>query len=541
MPKYPLAAGFLIASLSASWAHAAAWSATGTQAHPVQSLIPGAKDNGEVAPGQLVHISVSLAVRDKAGLESLANAVMAGDASKVLSDEQFMARFAPTASQVQQVISHLQANGFRNIQASDNRLLISADGSAATVKSAFQTSLHRYTLNGRAATANIGNAMVPQALSGIVLAVHGLQDAHQFALALHSNGQVGAQAKTASVSAHKPTDFQAIYNAASLPAAGNTAVGIIAEGDVSRTLADLQTFAKSAGFAAPATAVIHAGASTSDTSGLLEWNLDSQSILATAGGKLKQLQFYVAPSMNNADITAAINAAVSANSAKVINISLGECELSAQMSGMTASTDQLFAAGVVKGQTFVVSSGDSGAYECGGGTPLQSYPAVSPYVVAAGGTTLNANGASYLSETVWSGAGGGPSYTEAAPAWQTSAGVLTSNKTRRGVPDIAFDADPYSGALVLLSGNTYQVGGTSLAAPLFSGFWARIQSAHGNGLISPSAAIYKYFKANPSLYHDVTSGSNGAYRAASGWDYASGWGSLNIANFNAFVSKTAGF
>lgn len=319
-------------------------------------------------------------------------------------------------------------------------------------------------------------------------------------------------------------------------------MGIIAEGDLTQTLSDLQDFASGAGYGTVATSVINSGTPTSDTSGTEEWNLDSQDILAAAGGAVQQMNFYVAPSMTNADITAAFNAAVSDGSAKVVNVSLGECETSAQSDGMTASADQIFQAAVAQGQTFSVSTGDSGSYECGGRTARQSYPAVSPYVIAVGGTTLSTSGQTgYLSESTWNGGGGGPSYTESAPAWQTSAGVLTISKTKRGVPDVSFDADPNSGALVLVNGSTSQIGGTSLAAPLFTGFWARIESANGNNINSPAPSIYKYFKANPSLYHDVTSGSNGAYSAAKGWDYTTGWGGLNIANLNAFIARTPGF
>jgi xanthomonalisin len=163
--------------------------------------------------------------------------------------------------------------------------------------------------------------------------------------------------------------------------------------------------------------------------------------------------------------------------------------------------------------------------------------------MAIGGTTLSTtNGNTWAGETVWSctsasscqqsssgGAGGGPSLTENAPSWQTAAGVLGTS-TKRGVPDISFDASPNSGALVLVSGSNEQVGGTSLAAPLFAGFYARVQSANNNTLPFPAQTIYQGAAANPSWFHDVTSGSQG-FSAATGWDYASGYGSLQIANF----------
>jgi xanthomonalisin len=136
------------------------------------------------------------------------------------------------------------------------------------------------------------------------------------------------------------------------------------------------------------------------------------------------------------------------------------------------------------------------------------------------------------------GAGGGPSLTENAPSWQTSAGVLGSS-TKRGVPDISFDASPNSGALVLINGSQVQIGGTSLAAPLWAGFWTRIQAAHGNTLAFPASTIYSGAAANPSWFHDVTSGNQG-YAAGTGWDYASGYGSVQIANFSASFGSSGG-
>jgi xanthomonalisin len=202
---------------------------------------------------------------------------------------------------------------------------------------------------------------------------------------------------------------------------------------------------------------------------------------------------------------------------------------------------------------FSVSSGDSGAYECGASaSKAQSYPAVSPYVMAVGGTTLSTtSGSTWAGETAWSctsaascqqstagGAGGGPSLTEKAPSWQIASGVLGTS-TMRGVPDISFDASPNSGALVLINGTQEQIGGTSLAAPLWAGFWARIQSQDNNTLPAPMQTLYQGGAANPQWFHDVTSGNQG-YAAAAGWDYASGWGSVQVDHFaTAFSTCTA--
>ncbi|WP_199153698.1 protease pro-enzyme activation domain-containing protein [Chromobacterium sp. ASV23] len=539
------AVALIVAGLFTAGAQAGeAWVNTATQAHPLVSTLTRsttAQSTGEVAAGQSVHVAVTLKLRNKAQLDALTSSLLAGTSHKTLSHNEFMAQFAPTQAQVQQVVAHLQKSGFRNIKVAANRMLITADGSAATAKTAFNATLHHFNANGRTAFANVTAAQVPQSLGNIVLAVHGLQNVHTFHTTLQKAGvQAFAKAKTNSVVGHNPTDFPLIYNASSLPPASNTTVGIISEGDLTQTLQDLQQFEDSAGYSYVQTNVINAGDASSDTDGVGEWNLDSQDILAAAGGALQQMNFYVATSMTNADITAAYNSAVSDGSAKVINVSLGECESDAQSDGTVASDDQIFQTAVAQGQTFSVSTGDSGSAECGSSAG-QSYPATSPYVIAVGGTTLSTSGTKYSSESVWNGGGGGPSVVEAAPAWQTKAGVLTTSKTKRGVPDVSFDADPNSGAQVIVQGSSQQIGGTSLAAPLFTGFWARIQSAHGNSLVSPNPAIYQYFKANTGLYHDVTTGNNGGYKATKGWDYATGWGSLNVSALNTFIGSHSGF
>jgi len=298
--------------------------------------------------------------------------------------------------------------------------------------------------------------------------------------------------------------------------------------------------------------VVAVASASSDTSGTDEWNMDSQASLAAAGGTIKSMLLYTAPSLSDADLTSDYNKAVSDNKAKVINVSLGECENDAQSSGVEASNDQIFQQAVAQGQTFSVSSGDSGSYECGGSTSYQSYPAVSPYVMAIGGTTLSINGSTWAGETAWSctgpsdcpqsasgGTGGGVSATETAPSYQTASGVLGSS-TQRGVPDVSFDASPSSGALVLINGSNSQIGGTSLAAPLFTGFYSRIQSANGNTLPFPAQTLYQGAAAHSNWFHDVTSGSNGGYNAGAGWDYVTGYGSLIVGNFATAFSGGGG-
>ncbi|PRC92053.1 S53 family peptidase [Solimicrobium silvestre] len=531
----PLA--FVIAATFAVSAQAgttSTWVPTATKSylntHPARASAM-AQQVMELSAGAPVQIAVSLKLRNKGVLNALSASIGAGG-KQYLTPTQFAAQFGPTQAQANVVVSYLQAAGFRNVTVAPNRMLVTADGNAATVKTAFNTTLISYAKNGRQVYVNAGDAMVPQVLADVVLAVHGLQTAD---LLLPLTQRVSSKLQMqAVVAGHNGTDFSTMYDADSLPAATNISIAIIAQGDISQSLIDLNAFASQSGYPVVSTQEVDTGTKTSDTTGTDEWDLDSQSALAAAGGSVKKMIFYVAPTLADSDLAIAFNRAVTDNLAKTIIVALGECESIAQANGSMATEDQIFQQAMVQGQVFSVGAGDVGSQECPAPSTGQSYPATSPYVIAVGGTTLNSTGTVYASETVWSGSGGGASIIEPAQSWQVNAGVLTGSN--RGVPDISFDADPNSGFMVMSSGVPTLIGGTSLSAPLFAGFWARIQSAHGNAVAFPASLFYSNNAAVLAVYHDVTSGSNGAATAKAGWDYASGWGSMDVAKVNALIS-----
>lgn len=534
---------------TAARAAAPAWAGTRTMAADVDT----ARAGPELQAGTALHISVSLLLRNKAELDALTAAIMAGRTSRHLSSAEVLARHAPTPEQAQQVADYLRAAGFVNVEIAKNRMLVSADGTAGTIQSAFHTALRHFDVDGRDAFANVRPAQVPAHLAGIVNAVHGLDTVHALQLH-HVRAPQGAAGPTAAgVVGHAPAEFATIYDADGLPAATDTTIGIIAGGDISQTLVDLAAFVQKNGLPQPQVEQVAAGPQSGDTAGVIEWDLDSQTALSTAGGQVKKLVFYVGKDVSAlSSLVEAFNRAAADNEAQVVNASLGTCETGEQQNGDQAAIDASLEMGVAQGQTFTISSGDSGAYQCSRSKAGASYPAVSPYALAIGGTTLTTTGqTTYASETAWScksyllcqqllggGAGGGTSTTEAAPAWQVAAlGELAG----RSIPDISFSADPASGAILVVDGGNQaeQVGGTSLSAPMFAGFWARIQTRNGNALSTPNASLYKYGASarGAQFLHDVTSGSMG-YTAAPGWDLATGFGSVDIGAVSALIDKT---
>ena len=524
-------------------ARAEGWAATRTLKHDTTGATAGAM----MQPGEAVRVYVALNVRDKAGLDALTNALAAGTTTRHLSGAEFMARHAPTQAQVDAVVAHLRNAGFDGIEVAKNHMLVMASGTAAAVKAAFNTELRHFAVDGRDAYANTSDAQVPAHLAGIVGSVLGLQNVHRSHIMAHRFEGTSTQDKVG----HQPTDFPVLYDASGLPSATNSTIGIISEGDISASLTDLSNFAAFAGYPNPTTRSIIADMPGTDTSGDIEWDIDSQSSLSMAGGTVKSVNFYVASTLDDGPLVAAYNAAVTDNTAQAVNVSIGECEINAKNSGHEAAADAEFQIGMAQGQVFTVASGDSGSYQCGSKLGGGSFPAVSPYVIAVGGTSLVTTGATtYVSETLWGcsgligcelggGEGGGPSKTEPAPAWQIASGVLGSG-TMRGEPDISFDADPATGMLVHYGNTQPQYGGTSLAAPIFAGAWVRLQSQNNNSLGYPAAQLYQVgvTPTGAKFLHDITSGSNGGYACGPGWDNASGFGSIDVGKLARLIRST---
>lgn len=174
------------------------------------------------------------------------------------------------------------------------------------------------------------------------------------------------------------------------------------------------------------------------------------------------------------------------------------------------------------GVAFFVSSGDNGE-------PAE-YPSASPNVVSVGGTSLSFAADGSITETGWSGSGGGCSAYEAPPPGQNTGSVNCAGK--RATPDISLDADPNSGVSVYdstsYSGQSgwFTVGGTSASAPMTAA------NAAVTGAISGPSSVYGNL-----LHYDVIAGNNGA-SAGPGYDLVTGIGSWN--NGVARVDPTGG-
>ena len=508
-----------IASANATSANSHAFVALSQHA---TQLRQGDVVSGPLATAQPIHVEVALKLRNPAQLHTFLATARTSTLSMVqhrMSSQQFVASYSPTADQANEVAAWLTSAGFSNVRIAPNRLMVSADGRADTAQAAFKTSFAKVrTREGRMAFMNNSGVQIPAALQDSVLSVIGLQSVHQ----AHTFAKpMQAGYTTQAVTGHNPTEFSSIYGGNGVTTAAGVPVGIVTQGKITQTITDLNTFTSQNGLATVTTQTVNTNGTSTDTSGLGEWSLDSQDVVGMAGGQVGSLIFYNIPTLSNANLTADFNTIVNANATKIINVSLGECETSAQGDGSAAAQDQIFQQAVAQGQTFSISTGDSGADECGDGGVTPSWPAASQYVVAVGGTTLNASTTTWNSAAVWTSGGGSSSTFEPQPSWQN--GVAPGST--RGLPDIAYDADPNSGSKIIVNGATQQYGGTSLSAPLFAGAWARVIAIKGSNVGFAAPLLYQL---PASDFHDITSGNNGGETASAGYDLATGRGELII-------------
>ncbi|MFF2075082.1 protease pro-enzyme activation domain-containing protein [Kitasatospora sp. NPDC058162] len=503
----------------------------------VNPAVAHSEKKGDVPAEQQISVSVSLKLRDAASLDRFLGAVATPgtpEYGQYLTPEQFTARFGPTEQDVQQVKAYLAAQGLTVSGVSANRQVVNAHGTTAQVSQAFGTHESSYLdpQQQRAFFANDDAASIPADLATVVQGISGLDDHAVRRNHLAAPHSVTPNAATATPRGMTPAQYQGAYNLDKTGAAGTGTTVALWEFDGYKS-SDLTGYDAQYGLTGPAVSTVSVDGANYDSApgqGIGEVELDSE-IVRGAAPKATQL-VYEAPNNDQGEIDMA-NKIVADNKATVISISWGSCEPDTTASSMTA-VDNAFKQAAAQGISIFSASGDDGSKDCtrstsGANVTAVDFPASSPHQTGVGGTNLQVTGGNgYSSESAWSTAGGGVSTVFAKPSWQTGTGI---NGSMRTVPDVSSNADPQSGFAVYTSGAWQVIGGTSAAAPLWSGYAAQFnQKAKAAGQPALGEAGPKlYAVANSSSYgstfHDVTTGANQDYAAGTGYDQVTGWGS----------------
>ncbi len=507
----------------------------GSERKPLQ----GAIRTGHSDPNEVMQVTLVLRQRTASGKETpLADLVARGQR---VSREEYAARYGADVADVHKVLAFAAQFGLALAGVNLPARTVVLSGTCAAFSQAFQVQLASYNYKGGSYRGRSGTVKVPQELSSIIRSVHGLDNRPQaethFRIASKSAGSAKPAATEASLTALQVA--QAYSYPASLNGTGQT-IGIIELGG-GFNQSDLETYFSGLNIS-PAPTVVAVSVDgaqnqpTGDTSGPdTEVGLDIEVSGAIAPGA--NIAVYFAPN-TDAGFLDAINQAVmdTVNKPSVLSISWGGPESTWTAQSLQSYNNALQAAAAV-GVTVCVAAGDNGSTDgVTDGLDHVDFPASSPYALACGGTTLELSGSSIASEVVWNelsssegATGGGVSATFPLPSYQANARVPPSanpgNFVGRGVPDVAGDADPNTGYNVQVDGSSFAVGGTSAVAPLWAGLIALFNQSLGKsvGYLNPTL----YQNGENGSFRDITSGNNGDYKAGTGWDACSGWGSPN--------------
>jgi subtilase family serine protease len=518
MARFRLGRAGRIAGASVVFA-ALAVSQVSAQTSPARQVMAGTKPSWTAAAQQATTIApaqpgitakVWLVPRNAAQLDALATAVSDPTSTQYgqfISEDDYVAQYAPSGDQVAQVSAWLASAGLTVTSVGPDNHFISVTGSAAAADAAFGTQLTRYVVQGKVEQAPSSDLSVPASVAGLVQAVSGLSTfGHQM-----SPGDMGApdafvvgqpcsafygqkRANTEpryhgdslvwNICGYTPSQLRGAYGVPSGNQAGNGAtVAIVDAYDASTLQADANTYSRQHGDRAFTPSQfrdksVPEDVSTSDDCGGNGWYgeqaLDIEAVhgMAPAANVL----YYGAASCNDDDFLAQLSQIVADNKASIVTNSWGEPTFVVVDGQLFATIDDdlvnayedIFKQGAVQGIGFYFSSGDDGDELANAGYSHPDYPTGDPWVTSVGGTSiaidkrnarifetgwgttlhaLSANGARWANPGEFhGGAGGGYSQVFSRPWYQN--GIVPSNTSGRAVPDVGMDADPTTGMLV---------------------------------------------------------------------------------------------
>jgi kumamolisin len=482
-----------------------------------------------------LHFSLALPDDAEAELEKLV------ERGETITPQERLTRFSARKKDADALSKWLTKNGFTVTHRSADNTSIYASATAAQITNKLQVAMARITRGGLTYTAARNAPSLPAGVGAPVVAIGGLQPFIQANKHLRAAPQEAAAVETAHFTI---TDILRTYAADALTSNSTPVTG---EGQTIAILidtfpadTDLEAFWKKNDIdidIARIEKVNVAGSGLPAPTGEETLDVEWASGIAPAA----KVRIYATGSLRFTDLDRALDAIIddlpTHPEMRQLSISLGLGETYFGGPDGEVHTQHLkFTTLASSGVNVFVSSGDAGSNPGPDGHhadgPLQAeYESSDPCVVAVGGTTLALTaltaGGVGAAETGWPAGGGGRSIYFPRPAWQT--GPHISGK-RRLVPDVATAADPQPGGLVILNGKAIGVGGTSWSAPTWAGFCALIN--HARALAGKPALTFLnpliYPLSGTACFRDITSGTNGAYHATTGYDLVTGLGVPNV-------------
>lgn len=491
---------------------------------------------GPAAAGQVIEVRVTLKANAQLAQKFAELAAQPTSERQYLSREEYAKQFGATEESIQKLeaFAHTYNLSVSGINRAQNTVTLR--GTVGEFNAAFHLNLERYTLpNGTSFRGRTGSIHVPAELEPLIESVNGLDERPLATPKFRIRPPVVPHAGP-NVS-YTPQDLAHLYGFPSVanPGKGQT-IAIVELGGGFRTT-DLNTYFGAVKPSVTAVSVDGAHNTPAGTTDSADGEVMLDIEIAGAIASSAKIAVYFAPNTNKGFLDG-INAAVhdTVRKPSVVSISWGSPEDGGGYSAASLKAfEQVFQAAGVLGVTILVAAGDNGSSDGLTGDHVD-FPASSPSVTGCGGTRLVADAAKQTvqSETVWNdgaqggATGGGVSKRFSVPNYQQgihaplASGGTAAALTGRGVPDIAANADPVTGYDVLVDGQRLTFGGTSAVAPLLAALVAILNQQLGKPVGFWNPALYQL--RGTAALRDITSGNNGTFTAASGWDACTGVG-----------------
>lgn len=333
---------------------------------------------------------------------------------KWLTPQQFGAQFGPADADTQTVTDWLTRHGFQGIKVATGKTVVEFSGTAGQVRSAFQTEIHHYLVNGQMRQANIADPQIPAALTPVVAGIVSLHNFPRKSMIHRRTGTLSGQKENRSKPLFTtasgcgsggsqpcyvvgPADFAKIYNLPPTATLDGTGVTIALVADSNINPQDVIDFRALFGLPAnftPANVILD-GPDPGLNGDEGEADLDVQTAGMVAPGATVNLVVSEDTStVAGIDLSALY--IIDNNLASIMSESFGACE-PALGSGGNAFYSGIWEEAAAQGISVMVSAGDNGSAGCDDFTTQAtainglavSGIASTPFNVAVGGTDFD--------------------------------------------------------------------------------------------------------------------------------------------------------
>ncbi len=371
-------------------------------------------DHGAVAESQPMTRMLLLLQRSaeqEAALQQLLEAQQTKGSSSYhawLTPEQFGAQFGPSDADLQKVTDWLTRQGFAISKVSKGRTTIEFNGTVAQVRNAFQTDIHKFSVNGKEHFANVSDPAIPEALSPVVRGVVSLHNFPKKA-SVHHVGNFRQNMATGEISplftftdvngtffGVGPQDFATIYDVPASATGAGQAIAVVGRSNIN--LQDVRDFRSMFGLAPKEAQVILNGPDPGLVDGDEgESDLDVEWAGAVAPAADVILVSTLTTQTDGSDgVDASALYIVDNNIAPILSESYGSCEASLGTNG-NAFYSSLWQQAAAEGITVVVAAGDNGSAGCDDQNSVASAAqglgisgiASTPFNIAMGGTDFD--------------------------------------------------------------------------------------------------------------------------------------------------------